>query len=585
MYKIKILNIIIFLIGFSAFSQVNFTTKLSKDRLGLNERVKIEFTVDKDGDNFIPPKFDNFRVVGGPSQSIRNSWINGKKSYSKTYSYFLSPIEKGSFEIGQASIEVDDEIYKTLPVRITVTSAVDIPTDPNDPNYLADKNIHLVAEMSNKNPFLNEAISVSYKLYVSPDTGVNNWRELEAPRYADFWSNNIDIKSLNVQNGTFKGKPYRYVVLRRTLLYPQKTGELKIEPLTLDISVQVPSNRRDFFGNLISSSVNKTVSSGSSIIDVKSLPIDNKPKDFSGAVGSFSFEIKSDKNELLTDEAFQLSLIVSGDGNFNLFEDPKISLPNSLEVYEPEKISNISVRARGIKGNINNKYTVVPNNPGKYTIPETKFSFFNPVSAEYKTIYSDPIFIDVDGAYNSSLGYSDITEKNRTNKIQLLENQFSSFKTKTKFSNVNDSIFFNSNYYWILFIIPFIICFLIIVSSKILRNYKSKKVDELKLARTLTNKLLADSKALIGNKEKFYESIDKALTTYLKTKLNLKNSEFKNEIINIKLQEMNLDKESIGLLFEIFENCQLARYTPLNIDAMSDDYRKANQFIEQFEKH
>ena len=585
MYKIKILNIIIFLIGFSAFSQVNFTTKLSKDRLGLNERVKIEFTVDKDGDNFIPPKFDNFRVVGGPSQSIRNSWINGKKSYSKTYSYFLSPIEKGSFEIGQASIEVDDEIYKTLPVRVTVTSAVDIPTDPNDPNYLADKNIHLVAEVSNKNPFLNEAISVSYKLYVSPDTGVNNWRELEAPRYADFWSNNIDIKSLNVQNGTFKGRPYRYVVLRRTLLYPQKTGKLKIEPLTLDISVQVPSNRRDFFGNLISSSVNKTVSSGSSIIDVKSLPIDNKPKDFSGAVGSFSFEIKSDKKELLTDEAFQLSLIVSGDGNFNLFEDPKISLPNSLEVYEPEKISNISVRARGIKGNINNKYTVVPINPGKYTIPETKFSFFNPVSAEYKTIYSDPIFIDVDGAYNSSLGSSDINEKNRTNKIQLLENQFSSFKTKTKFSNVNDSIFFNSNYYWILFIIPFIICFIIIISFKILRNYKSKKVDELKLARILTNKLLADSKALIGNKEKFYESIDKALTTYLKTKLNLKNSEFKNEIINIKLQEMNLDKESIGLLFEIFENCQLARYTPLNIDAMSDDYRKANQFIEQFEKH
>ncbi len=585
MYKIKILNIIIFLIGFSAFSQVNFTTKLSKDRLGLNERVKIEFTVDKDGDNFIPPKFDNFRVVGGPSQSIRNSWINGKKSYSKTYSYFLSPIEKGSFEIGQASIEVDDEIYKTLPVRITVTSAVDIPTDPNDPNYLADKNIHLVAEVSNKNPFLNEAISVSYKLYVSPDTGVNNWRELEAPRYADFWSNNIDIKSLNVQNGTFKGKPYRYVVLRRTLLYPQKTGELKIEPLTLDISVQVPSNRRDFFGNLISSSVNKTVSSGSSIIDVKSLPIDNKPKDFSGAVGSFSFEIKSDKKELLTDEAFQLSLIVSGDGNFNLFEDPKISLPNSLEVYEPEKISNISVRARGIKGNINNKYTVVPINPGKYTIPETKFSFFNPVSAEYKTIYSDPIFIDVDGAYKSSSGSSDISEKNRTNKIQLLENQFSSFKTKTKFSNVNDSIFFNSNYYWILFIIPFIICFIIIISSKILRNYKSKKVDELKVARILTNKLLVDSKALIGNKEKFYESIDKALTTYLKTKLNLKNSEFKNEIINIKLQEMNLDKESIGLLFEILENCQLARYTPLNIDAMSDDYRKANQFIEQFEKH
>ena len=195
MHYRNLIHITIFWLDF-ILSQVNFTTKLSKNRLGLNERVKVEFSVDKDGDNFIPPKFENFRVVGGPSQSIRNSWINGKRSYSKTYSYFLSPIEKGSFEIGQASIEVEGEIYKTLPVKVTVTSAVDKPTNPNDPNYLADKKIHLVAELSNKSPFINEAVSVTYKLYVSPDTGVDNWRELEAPRYANFWSNNIDIKSL-----------------------------------------------------------------------------------------------------------------------------------------------------------------------------------------------------------------------------------------------------------------------------------------------------------------------------------------------------------------------------------------------------
>ena len=585
MFKGKLLHIIILLIGFSGFSQVDFTTKLSKNRLGLNERIKVEFSVDKDGDNFTPPKFENFRIVGGPSQSIRNSWINGKRSYSKTYSYFLSPIEKGTFEIGQASIEVDGEIYKTLPVQVTVTSSVDKPTNPNDPNYLADKKIHLVAELSNNKPFLNEAISVTYKLYVSLDTGVDNWRELEAPRYANFWSNNIDVKSLNVQNGTYKGEPYRYVVLRRTLLYPQKTGELKIEPLTLDISVQVPSNRRDFFGNLISSSVNKTVSSGSSIVDVKPLPPNNKPKDFNGAVGKFNFEIKSDKKELLVDEAFQLSLIVSGKGNFNLFDDPKISLPTSLEVYEPEKISNVSVRTSGIKGKVNNKYTVVPNNPGKYTIPQIKFSFFDPELEEYKTIYSDPIFIDIDGVYKNSVESENNSNQNKTNKIQLSKNQFSSFKTKTKFSKLNDSIFFNSVFYWILFIAPFALCFIIVIITKIIRNYNSKKIDELKLARTLTNKLLADSKTLIGNKEEFYESIDKALTTYLKSKLNVKNSEFKNEVISIKLKQINVDEKSIDLLFEVFKNCQLARYTPLDIDVMSDDYEKAKRFIELLEKN
>ena len=585
MFRNKFIHIIVFLIGFSAFSQVNFTTKLSKNQLGLNERVKVEFSVDKDGDNFIPPTFENFRIVGGPSQSIRNSWINGKRSYSKTYSYFLSPIEKGSFEIGQASIEVDGEIYKTPPVQIIVTSAVDKPTNPNDPNYIADKKIHLVAELSDNNPFLNEAVSVIYKLYVAPDTGVDNWRELEAPRYANFWSNNIDIKSLNVQNGTYKGEPYRYVVLRRTLLYPQKTGKLKIEPLTLDISVQVPSNSRDFFGNLISSSVNKTVSSGSSTIDVKPLPLNNKPLDFSGAVGNFNFEIKSDKKELLLDEAFQLSLIVSGKGNFNLFDDPKISLPVSLEVYEPEKISNVSVRSNGIKGKINNKYTVVPNNPGKYTIPQTKFSFFDPELEDYKTIYSDTIFIDVEGVYKSSTDSDDNSENVKTNKIQLSESQFSSFKTKTKFSKVNEGIFFNSIFYWVLLFTPLITCFIIIIVTKFIRNYNSKKIDVLKLARNKTNKLLDESKVLIGNKEKFYESIDKALTIYLKTKLTIKNSDFKNEVIQTKLEQMNVEKNTVDLLFEIFENCQLARYTPLNIDAMSDDYNKTKQFIEQLEKY
>ena len=579
MRKIKLIHIIFFLFSFSAFTQVNFTTKLSKNRLGVNERVKVEFSVDKDGDNFIPPKFENFRIVGGPSQSIRNSWVNGKRSFSKTYAYFLSPTNKGSFTIGQATIEVDGEIYKTLPVQVTVTSAVDKPTDPNDPNYLADKNIHLVAELSNKNPFLNEAISVTYKLYVSQDTGVNNWRELEAPRYADFWSNNIDIKSLNVQNGTYDGKPYRYVILRKTLLYPQKTGKLKIEPLTLDVSVQVPSNRRDFFGNLISSSISKTVSAGSSFINVKPLPIDNQPIDYSGAVGDFNFEIKSNKNNLLLDEAFQLSLIVSGSGNFNLFEDPRITLPNSLEIYEPEKTSNISIRVSGMKGKVNNEYTVVPNRPGKYIIPKTKFSYFNTELGDYKTIYSDPIYIDVEGNFKESdQGQNDL------NKIKLAQNQFSSFKTKTKFSKINKEIFFNSSQYWILFITPFIICIIILLITRIINNYKSRKIDQLEFSKKIVYKLLDESKLFIGEKEKFYESIDKAMTTYLKAKLKLKNSDFKIIEINDKLEMMGVDKSTIDLLVKVLKNCQLARYTPLNIDEMSDDYEKSRLFIEKAEK-
>ena len=108
----KILFIVCIFFSCLLSAQVNFRATLSKNSLGINERVRIDFIMDKDGDNFIPPEFENFRVVAGPSQSIKNSWVNGKRSYSKTYTYFLSPIEKGNFKIGQASVEVEGKYIK-----------------------------------------------------------------------------------------------------------------------------------------------------------------------------------------------------------------------------------------------------------------------------------------------------------------------------------------------------------------------------------------------------------------------------------------------------------------------------------------
>ena len=235
-------NIILltFLISGFLSAQVSFNAKVSKKQLGINERLRVDFTMNTDGDNFEPPSFENFTVVGGPSQSINNSWINGTRSFSKSYSYFLAPKKRGEFIIGQATIEIEGETYKTLPTKITVTAAIDKPKDPNDPDYIASEKIHLVAEISNANPYLNEAITVVYKLYVAQNTGVRNWREIDNPRYSDFWSQNIDVKAIDIKQGTYKGEDYRYVVLRKTVLYPQKPGKLIIEPLSLDITVEIP---------------------------------------------------------------------------------------------------------------------------------------------------------------------------------------------------------------------------------------------------------------------------------------------------------------------------------------------------------
>jgi len=561
-------------------AQVNFRANLSKSSLGINERVRVDFIIDKDGDNFTPPEFENFRIVAGPSQSIKNSWINGKKSYSKTYTYFLSPVKKGNFKIGQASIQVGDEIYKTMALKLVVTSAVDKPLNPNDPLYVADKNIHLVAEVSKTNPYLNEPISIVYKLYVSPDTGVNNWRELDAPRYADFWSKNINIKNLMVENGTYKGEPYRYVILRKTVLYPQKIGELSIEPLVLDITVQTPSNRRDFFGQIINNTVNKTVSAGKLKVQVKPLPEMGRPNNFSGAVGKFDLFVTTSKKELLLSEAFQLDLEIKGNGNFNLFAFPSINLPQSLEVYEPERSEKLTTNFKGIRGSIKDQYTIVPSSAGKYSIPRISFNYFDPNDSKYKTQTSIQNYINVKGAITNNSRIENNAEDRASNKVDLMQYGNLSFKTKTKFKKINQQIFFYSKIFWIILLLPFTILFIILIIQRILNNKKNdKNWIRANNAKKLGKKYLSDAKKNIDNKTKFYEALDKAMMNYLKSILLFDNSEYNAKKVRESLLNKSVSLKTINLLEDIFNNCQMARYTPFDTVDMDNDYRRALELI------
>ena len=561
-------------------AQVNFRANLSKNSLGINERVRVDFIIDKDGDNFTPPAFENFRIVAGPSQSIKNSWINGKRSYSKTYTYFLSPVKKGNFKIGQASIQVGDEIYKTMALNLVVTSAVDKPLNPNDPSYVADKNIHLVAEVSKTNPYLNEPISIVYKLYVSPDTGVNNWRELDAPRYADFWSKNINIKNLTVENGTYKGEPYRYVILRKTVLYPQKIGELSIEPLVLDITVQTPSNRRDFFGQIINNTVNKTVSAGKIKVQVKPLPEMGRPNNFSGAVGKFDLFVTTSKKELLLSEAFQLDLEIKGSGNFNLFAFPSINLPQSLEVYEPERSEKLTTNFKGIRGSIKDQYTIVPSSAGKYSIPRISFNYFDPNDSKYKTQTSIQNYINVKGAITNNSRTENNAEDRASNKVDLMQYGNLSFKTKTKFKKISQQVFFYSKIFWIILLLPFTILFIILIIQRILNNKKNdKNWIRANNAKKLGKKYLSDAKKNIDNKTKFYEALDKAMMNYLKSILLFDNSEYNAKKVRESLLNKSVSLKTINLLEDIFNNCQMARYTPFDTVDMDNDYRRALELI------
>tara|TARA_R110000764_G_scaffold3773_2_gene15496 strand:- start:5876 stop:7654 length:1779 start_codon:yes stop_codon:yes gene_type:complete len=564
---------------------VTFEMNLSKDVLGINERLRVDFTMNRDGDNFVPPDFEGFRVLMGPSQSISSSWVNGVRSFSKTYTYTLAPTARGKFTIKQATIVIKGETYKSLPKEVEVTAAVERPDGEKTVDDVADESLHLVAEISKTSPYLNEAVTVVYKLYASPSIDVTNFRALDNPKYNNFWSQDIPVTKYDVQNTTFDGKSYRSVILKRVVLYPQKTGELEIEPLSLDVSLQIPTNKRDFFGGRIFAQTNKTVSAGNRKINVKPLPTEGKPADFSGAVGEFQFSVTTSKTHLNASESLQAKVAINGKGNLKLFEIPGLNLPSSLEVYDPEFNESVRTTLSGMEGNVSNSYTVVPTFKGKYPIPSIAFSFFNPKTEKYQTLSSGEIMINV--LEGPSSGAADITGPISNNKQRVVAtgDQFVFNKIKPNLTAINNQYFFGSTSFFLWWLLPVLLIPLAILFGKKREAIASDvEGNKIKRANKLAKKYLSAAKKALGSKDLFYVALEKALHNYLKAKLKIETSEFSKDKIASLLNEKNVDEATREGFVGLLKNCEMARYSPFSDVQMQQDYNKASEVISQLDK-
>lgn len=565
-------------------AQVTFKTTVSKSELGLNERLRIEFSIDRQGgDDFTPPDFKNFKVLAGPSQSSSFSSINGKTSYKLTYTYILQPTAKGNFTIPSATVTYDGEEIKSNTVRISVTDAIEIPEDPNDPRYLAQQNIHLVAEVSNMTPYVGESISVVYKLYVDiKQVNVQNTREASSPSFNGFWNQNIDVKKWVAKNGTYGGKPHRYVIVRKTVLIPHKSGKLEIDPLEMEITAGVPIGRRDFFGNMLMNDVNFTLTSGKKTIRVKELPSENKPFNFTGAVGEYSFTVTPSKTDLKANESAQIKVELSGEGNLKLVKLPEISTPNGLEVYEPEHKENIKTSLNGLSGSVYDQYAVVPQSRGKFKIPGVSFSYFNPKEEKYYSIETEPIMLN-------ALTGREVSDEGIVSKKQeviVTEGDIRFVKLKSDFvSTMKEDDFFVSDLFYILMILPLLSIPLGIFIGKKKQERDSDIVgNKRRKADRLARKYLSQARKQLGKKEAFYVALEKALHNYLKAKLHVETSEISREKIAEILDKRKVDNDTIQEFSKVLENCDYARYTPSTDVEMKREYENAKKVIAQIDK-
>lgn len=600
MKKIILLFIgIITTIGVMADEKISFTAD-APEVVVSGDQFRLTFTINSQKiRDFRAPNIQDFEVLMGPSRSQQSSTqiINGQvtSTSSITFTYILMADKEGTYTIPGATVMVDGNTHTSNSVKIKV-----LPPDQDagqgnkssSRNQVAgskitDKELFITATASKTNVYEQEAFLLTYKVYTqvnltnlhgdTPDLKGFHTQEVELPRQKTF--------SLEHYNG----KNYSTTIWQQFVLFPQQSGKLEIPSITFDATVAQMVASADPFDAFFNGgsnyvNINKKLVTPKITINVKELP-EGKPANFSGGVGEFTLSSSISTQELKTNDAVTIKLVISGAGNMKLINTPEVGFPQDFEIYDPKVDNKFNLTRDGLAGSKVIEYLAIPRHAGDYTIPPIEFSYFDLKSQSYKTLKTEPYSLKV----AKGEGNSDQVVANFTNKedLKVLGKDIRYIKTGKTNLQPKDNYFFGTIGYYLWYIIPLVlfITFMVIYRKQAIENANVAKVRTKKANKVATKRMKNAGKLLAEKKqEAFYDEVLKALWGYISDKLNIPVSQLSKDNIEEKLNEYGVTSELVTDFINTLNECEFARYAPGNQnEAMDKVYASALDVISKME--
>jgi uncharacterized membrane protein len=597
---------VLFLIPFLSRAQtINFTASADRTSLTTSDQLEVTFSLNANGSRFRAPAFEGFNVLMGPSQSTSMQFINGAMSQSISFTYVLQPKAEGSYKINVASIEVNGKIYQSNPISINVVKGSASQSrqggqqngNPDPGSTEAGNNVFFRSSASKASVYQGEAITVTYKLYTR--VSLTSYNVSKLPALNGFWSKDIELpQQLQFRSEVLDGVSYKSAEIKKMVVFPQRSGMLEIEPIEGDVIAQIQNKRRSrsndpfdaffndpFFGGGVQN-VKYKIKSSSVKINVKPLP-PGAPEGYSAAVGKLNMEAYIDKPETKTNEAVNLKIKISGSGNLQLLEAPKIQFPPDIETYDPKTNDNISITASGVSGSRTFEYLLIPRHAGQFKIAPILFSYFDPEKRTYISMNSPELILKVaKGSDNEAASGTSIQGVNKED-VKLLGKDIRFIKTSNPSFRKTGELFFGTLLYYILMCIPLLLFILFLFYRKKYMEMSGnaalmKQRRATKMARKRLS--LADKHLKEKNKEKFYDEVSRALWGYINDKLGIPMAELSKDTANDALRKRNTSEELIENFNETIGHCEFARYAPASDSTeMEKTYNNAISLITKFE--
>lgn len=613
----------------SLFAQVKFSVVCPEKKIGKNDLLQIQFKIENAThvETIIPPTFKNFNILSGPNQQSGMTSINGKIDQYVAISFTLQPKSTGKFSIGSATARADGKEFSSPPLNIEVTNAstsssnnnsanslspfanfnFDFPTAPSTHQFddyilkpgekAADKvqkNLFIKLDVNKTSCYVGEPITASYKLYsrLRSESIIT-----DAPSFNGFSVSDLDVNGNNGGIEKYNGRQYNVYTLRKVQLYPLQPGSITLDPLvssnkvTFIKSEYANSQNGDRFYDMLENFADATSPQNAVIeqnvilkskpvtIIVKPLPLENKLSDFKGAVGNFIIQSSLEKNQITTDDAGNLRVTISGQGNIQLINAPKINWPEGLDGYDAKVKDDVDKTSVPMRGSKTFTFPFTVTKAGNYKIDSISFSYFDPVTSSYKTLRTLPLEVRVNkgtGAHNNL--YAKNSGKSESNKTSFFSNRI----------DLIAGIILSAG-------IIFIILLLINKKNKskdLLE--KNIKIDDIKNKRVEKepefiipeNPLLSAHEKLVEqNSSAFYHVLDASLKKYLAAKFKMSAEELTKKRLNEELDKCSVSIGTSHLLNSLMEEVEINLYAPpSNANHLKNVFEKASEVVSLLDK-
>ena len=529
-----------------ATGQVSFEAVADAREVFVNRQVEVSFVLhNAGGKNFVPPSFEGFTVLSGPNQSSRSSMINGVRSSELGISYVLMPNRKGVLTIGSASVEVDKKKLSTNPIQIKVLEEDASARKGAPPAFLK-------AEVNIQDAYPGQQILLDYKIYLQPKYFKQGHQIESKLDYQGFYTEQLNY--YRSYQEIVNGVDYASMTLVRLALFPQRTGDLEIPPLTLILDIG--ERRSNPFGLGLAPVERIRISSDALIIHVRPFP-DGKPESFSGAVGKYNFSAAVNRTELSTDDALSVKLVIRGDGDIKQVGIPSLTGVDSFEVFDPNVLSE-ALQDSGygyLTGEKVIEYLLTPKQAGTYDIP-LEFSYWDPDSNAYLTARQEPVHISVKkGSKRPTIADGPA----RSDQDDFLQPLLTGPRLQYR-----GRYWILSPLFWGVASLPF----LGLLGLTFYRRWQTREermdpaLVRQRRTRRIVDKHLSTARQHLqaGQFRDLFEEISRALMAYLGHKLNIPPAQWSKTRVREQLSQAGVPEEIIAQVLEVLQTCEMALY-------------------------